>query len=1018
MPSKETVTLDVSRLETVYPDYQTLATTANGHICLLQSDGTGIYFGATDDDDIYWSPSPAAAINITIYVYYYDNGLTLNLGYSANGTTETVSSTWQGEAPSGSNKWKVAYQNVAAYFNAGIYTGGDDDETSADFRLYTAAATNMYIAGVAAVSMDNNAAIEWPMWSWQQQAVKYTQTYVQSGEVVGLFKVKGPNGAIALGNPPPTASNAGTGIWMDRTGIYGLNAGSQTFILNASNGQITSTAGTIGGWTINSTYLAKDTGTDATSAGMAPADLPFYAGATYADRATAPFRVQPSGLIYATGVITTGGAIADYGLGLPTLMLCHYDGAMPYTTDYTGSVNGDRGQVGTYGGGVIFRPGKFGKAVQIGEATTNMVLNPSAETTGNFGAIGTATATADATYSLYGSQAYKVITAAANDGIFLTLSALTNAINYATVYTRGAFPTMQLSLDGGVTKNSPTLLGNDGTWYLYGFQFPALQANASTSLRITQSDSTARTFYVDGIQVEQKSYETPYCDGSLGLGHSWSGTANASTSSRTAANLSYATSSNINVLGPATIGVWFNCGTSSNDGNRMIFRANGATGQIMMYIAGAGNSLNGRWGTNTSGGSVVTSHAWHLGTIVFDGSNISLYLDGVLVGGPTAVGTAVGAVSSIYTGSNTASTQYLNGMVDEFFSVGTAMTAEEIYGIFLSSLPVVNATNPGEFRLTTGGQGYVFGNANGIFGVDSNGHANWGLTTAALNANLWGANQSETLANGAVMMGSNEAGFANLLWDPTAKQLKFRSATAIASWIGTDGSFNINAGHAGVNAVNWYSGANQLAQVYGDAADATHGTLFLTPSSGISGAPTINMNALTSVGALSGNWTAEMLALTPSGGNTPSNGANNNFGLAGNSFLYVTGPTGAFGFTGFNSTGIQDGCMLYVYNSTTQDMTIYNSNAGSSSANQIFTLTGVNVVLNGATHCVAIFMYSGTAAKWILTGVRSGQTGVHAALGSLTAAAGYGANEQTMLQQAHDSVRTLMVALRNQGEIV
>lgn len=78
-------------------------------------------------------------------------------------------------------------------------------------------------------------------------------------------------------------------------------------------GTITASAGSIGGWTINATYLAKDTGVDATSAGMAPLDYPFYGGATYANRATAPFRVTPAGALVATSATITGAITASSG---------------------------------------------------------------------------------------------------------------------------------------------------------------------------------------------------------------------------------------------------------------------------------------------------------------------------------------------------------------------------------------------------------------------------------------------------------------------------------------------------------------------------------------------------------------------------------------------------------------------------------------------------------------------------------------------------------------------------------
>lgn len=70
-------------------------------------------------------------------------------------------------------------------------------------------------------------------------------------------------------------------------GLYGQNV--------YLTGAIYSESGFIGGWTINSIYLAKDTGTNATSAGMSPADAAFYAGATYANREKAPYQVAING---------------------------------------------------------------------------------------------------------------------------------------------------------------------------------------------------------------------------------------------------------------------------------------------------------------------------------------------------------------------------------------------------------------------------------------------------------------------------------------------------------------------------------------------------------------------------------------------------------------------------------------------------------------------------------------------------------------------------------------------------
>ena len=79
------------------------------------------------------------------------------------------------------------------------------------------------------------------------------------------------------------------------------------------SGTITATTGTIGGWSISANAIYKDGATDALSAGMAPVDYPFYAGKKYADRATAPFKVEPSGKLTVTDIVATGTINAQAG---------------------------------------------------------------------------------------------------------------------------------------------------------------------------------------------------------------------------------------------------------------------------------------------------------------------------------------------------------------------------------------------------------------------------------------------------------------------------------------------------------------------------------------------------------------------------------------------------------------------------------------------------------------------------------------------------------------------------------
>jgi len=173
----------------------------------------------------------------------------------------------------------------------------------------------------------------------------------------------------------------------------------------------------------------------------------------------------------------------------------------------------------------------------VPETTTNLVLNPSVEVDGgNYAALGGAVlANLDTeTYTRYGSHSVRFTTAADNDGISFTLDTLANAIHYVTVRLRTpASPSWDWSLDDA-TYTAPTLLYDLGdSWSLYGLQFPAAQANASTTLYLRQDGAGAVQFIVDAIQVEELEYWTTYCDGDQ-EGCRWLGAPNASPSIRSA----------------------------------------------------------------------------------------------------------------------------------------------------------------------------------------------------------------------------------------------------------------------------------------------------------------------------------------------------------------------------------------------------------------------------------------------------------------------------------------------------
>lgn len=73
----------------------------------------------------------------------------------------------------------------------------------------------------------------------------------------GLILSSLGNASLALGTTPPSSPTTGTGLYLDKTGVFGLASNVQNFILSATDGSITANKGTIGGTTITSTTLGS-----------------------------------------------------------------------------------------------------------------------------------------------------------------------------------------------------------------------------------------------------------------------------------------------------------------------------------------------------------------------------------------------------------------------------------------------------------------------------------------------------------------------------------------------------------------------------------------------------------------------------------------------------------------------------------------------------------------------------------------------------------------------------------------
>lgn len=225
--------------------------------------------------------------------------------------------------------------------------------------------------------------------------------------------------------------------------------------------------------------------------------------------------------------------------------------ALPYFDGSSGApacwLDPVTGQLGT----AHASPSVSAAAALVEEATTNLLLNPSGEnatiTTGTIVWSG-ATVTRDTAYAYQGTAAVKVVTPGAtiNEGVSFTSA---SALNYTgsvrtfvgSIWLRGS-GSVDVWLraqytDTSTTDGARTTVVLTDAWQAVAVATIATNAAKTVNLFhlfVRTTGTLATTFYADAAQVEEKGYATSYCDGSLGTGYTWSGTAHASSSSRAA----------------------------------------------------------------------------------------------------------------------------------------------------------------------------------------------------------------------------------------------------------------------------------------------------------------------------------------------------------------------------------------------------------------------------------------------------------------------------------------------------
>lgn len=475
------------------------------------------------------------------------------------------------------------------------------------------------------------------------------------------------------------------------------------------------------------------------------------------------FDIDAGGNIRAQGYFVGKHALQISG----AKMICHYDGAEPYQTDYTGDATGHKGQVGSIGGGVIYRPGKFGKAIQLANATTNLLTNPSFETnTTGWAASVSATLTRDVTSAAIGTACAKVVTTV--NGHYIYASAGGNSLangesmTVSVWYRGGSNVTLHVwQLSVGSLANAT--FSAAGEWTRASVTYTNNTGSTLSNVTALFALSTANTNYFDGAQMEKASYASPYCDGSLGAGHSWSGTAHGSTSSRTLATLTYPTAGNLDVnVGSVSLWVYLEDAFNWN----RIFHFKNTDGEFDMYCNVSDTGYFRYKGVAISVGTLPPRTWIHL-VVTWDvaSGTIKAYKDGALVSSSSTVTGAANVLSTLAIGGNY-NNSTLNGYIDDFVILDRVVSADEVRTIYESNAPLFAETSNWQWRSANT---LVWSDSEGLWAQDISGNAAFGVS--GIDGKSWGG---ATLDAGDVLIGKSGA---YVKWDASAEVLSLGDAT-------------------------------------------------------------------------------------------------------------------------------------------------------------------------------------------------------------------------------------------------
>lgn len=476
-----------------------------------------------------------------------------------------------------------------------------------------------------------------------------------------------------------------------------------------------------------------------------------------------------------------GGLIVGPGGGFTVAnAILHLKFDAPRYAPWQVNTNGHLGQTCTLVGNIIGEAGKFGGALRLRPAGTNYIDNPSFETDTSYWTIyNGATYTRVTTDSVYGSACASITTGSTanpylyranlNDGPALAAGQTWTFSCYVKAGNSGAIgKAVSVRLRENGTLQNTTNSTVTGEWQRIVVQRTLTEATV-TSLNhyiyFTSAADSGDIFLVDGIQLEQSSYASPYIDSTMG------GVTLTTTNHVQGAHSRIGFPGKANVPTTGTVMAWIK--PVNTGGSYVTFvRHIGSSGNFIIRAQPSSNGWQVYWGVNAlTKSSVVSWDEWQHVAMTRSDDTTRLYVNGAqqaTVGGSGITPSASNELLFGFTSDPGC------GLIDDFVLTGDILTADDIRQVYESGLPVTCPTTPFEFELSDGTLASITGHSGGLFAVDADGNESFALANGA---KAWGTRYSggSALASGDLVLGDPDQ--FHLMYDASAASLLIGKAT-------------------------------------------------------------------------------------------------------------------------------------------------------------------------------------------------------------------------------------------------